>query len=93
MKKTLKRLDYHLRQKGLHHQISQVNLQAHKAALKRCRYLIMDLSDIQRSWSSRQEGLAQVHDGSTGKQGPGFWLCNAIEASADGLSLVPSWSE
>jgi len=93
LKKTLKRLDYHLRQKGLHHQISQVNLQAHKAALKQCRYLIVDLSDIQRSWSSRQEGLAQVHDGSTGKLGPGFWLCNAIGASADGQTLVPAWSD
>jgi len=93
LKKTLKRLDYHLRQKGLHHQISQVNLQAHKAALKRCRYLIVDLSDIQRSWSSRQEGLAQVHDGSTGKLGPGFWLCNAIGASADAQTLVPAWSD
>ena len=93
LKKTLKRLDYHLRQKGLHHQISQVNLQTHKAALKQCRYLIVDLSDIQRSWSSRQEGLAQVHDGSTGKLGPGFWLCNAIGASADGQTLVPAWSD
>ena len=53
----------------------------------------MDQSDILRSWSSRQEGLAQVHDGSTGKQGPGFWLCNAIGVSADRQTLVPAWSE
>lgn len=93
LKKTLKRLDYHLCQKGLHHEVMKVHLQTQQTALKRCHYLAVDLSDIQRSWSSRQEGLAQVYDGSTGKLGPGFWLCNAIGASADGQTLVPAFSE
>jgi hypothetical protein len=93
LKKTLKRLDYHLRQEGLHHQLSRVHLLAHQSALKRCRYLVVDVSDLQRSWSSLQEGLDQVYDGSTGKTGPGFWLCNAVGVSADGQTLVPAWSE
>ena len=93
LKKTLKRLDYHLRQKGLHQEISQVHLKAHQTALKRCRYLVVDVSDLQRAWSSRQEGLAVVYDGSTGKTGPGFWLCNAVGVSADGQTLVPAFSE
>ena len=85
LKKTLKRLDYHLRREGLHHQLSQAHLLAQQAALKRCRYLVVDVSDLQLSWSSRQEGLALVYDGSTGKTGPGFWLCNAVGVSADGV--------
>lgn len=93
LKKTIKRLDYHLRKKGLDRQISRVHLKAHKSALDRCQYLLVDLSDLQRSYSSRQEGIGQVYDGSTGQKGPGFWLCNAAGVTSDGQRIVPAYSE
>jgi hypothetical protein len=93
LKKTIKRLDYHLRKEGLYRQISEIQVTAHTSALERCRYLLVDLSDLQRSYSSRQEGIAQVYDGSTGKTGPGFWLCNAAGVTSDGQRIIPAYSE
>lgn len=93
LKKTIKRLDHHLRKEGLYQQISQVQVTVHQSALEKCRYLVVDLSDLQRTSTSRQEGIAQVYDGSTGKPGPGFWLCNAIGVTSDGQTIVPAYSE
>ena len=39
------------------------------------------------------DGLSAVHDGSKGKVGAGYWLCNVTGVDRSGSLIVPSYSE
>lgn len=99
MKKTTERLARHLGRAGFWAEILDGVLGVQRRALRRCRYLIFDISDIQKSYAMKMEGLAQVHDGSESKDnkkpsiGLGYWLANVIGVSADGSRIVPAYSE
>lgn len=55
--------------------------------------LALDLGDVQKPYAKKMEYLAQVRDGSTGKIGQGYWLCEVLAAEAYGDSIVPLYGE
>ncbi len=98
MKKTTERLARHLGRGGFWGGILEGLLRVQRRALRGCRYLIFDISDIQKNYAKQMEGLATVHDGSASSEskaslGLGYWLANVIGVSADGARIVPAYSE
>lgn len=93
LKKTTKRLGYHLGTTGLWYQITEASLDVQHSYLEQCKYLILDLSDIQKEYAEQMDGLAMVHDGSKGEQGSGYWLCNVAGVDSTGSLIVPAYSE
>ena len=68
-------------------------LQAQPCYLKQCHYMVIDLSDIQKQYAEKMEGLSAVYDGSEGETGPGYWLCNVTGVDSSGALIVPAYSE
>lgn len=96
LKKTWERLRRGLARPGLWRRLLDAHLSRHAAAIRRMRYCILDVSDVQKPYARKQEGLARVRDGSRsrGKQqviGMGYWWVNAV--MSDGTDLLPVHSE
>ena len=95
-KKTEERLQRNLRRDGLGERLIAAHGRKNGAAIRRKRYCIIDLSDIQKRYATQMEGLCRVRDGdqSTHKTlviGNGYWWLNAV--MADETGVVPVYSE
>ena len=93
LKKVSMRLGAHLDKKDLWLKITESTLKAQKHRLKECRFIILDLSDIQKEYAKKMPGLAVVHDGSKDSLGLGYCQCNITAVSEDGVTLIPLYSE
>ena len=93
LKETTKRLGRHLGLVGLWKRILLSTLDGQRYYLRQCKYLILDLSDIQKVYAKKMAGLAIVHDGSKGTNGRGYWLCNVTGVDKRGSLIVPAYSE
>lgn len=92
-KKTTERLGRHLGREGLWEKVSESVLKQQRHYLRRCRYLVFDLSDISKRYAERMEGLGRVHDGSEGEIANGYWVSNVVGVDTEGDLLVPAYSE
>ncbi len=93
LKKTAERLGRHLNVEGLWKDLSEATLRTQSYYLKKCKYMILDLSDIQKEYAEKMQGLACVYDGSKGTIGMGYWLCNVTGVNESGSLIVPAYSE
>jgi len=93
LKQTTKRLGAHLDVMGLWRRISDSTLRSQGFYLRRCRYMVIDLSDIQKRYAQKMSGLGRVYDGSERKNGWGYWLCNVTGVDECGHLIVPAYSE
>ena len=93
LKQTTKRLGQHLGIAGLWLTILDRALYTQRSYLRQCRYMIIDLSDIQKRYAEQMAGLAAVYDGSEQTIGPGYWLCNVTGVDERGALIVPAYSE
>ena len=95
-KKTEERLHRTLRREGLGRRLLEANAKKHKAAIKAKRYCIIDLSDIQKPYAEKMEGLGRVRDGDKSTRGEAvignglYWL-NVV--MADKTGILPVFSE
>ena len=62
LKKVSMRLGAHMDKKNLWYTITQSTLKAQQHRLKSCRFIILDLSDIQKEYAKKMPGLYNVHD-------------------------------
>lgn len=88
MKKTHKRLSYHLGKDDFHECLTETHLAANRYVLSQCKYLIVDGSDVIKPFAEMMEGLGRVHDGSTDEVGKGYWQLNFIGLSPARNSTV-----
>ncbi len=93
LKKSTERLGRHLGVSGMWRQISAATLVTQRYYLRPCKYMIIDLSDIQKRYAVQMSGLGLVWDGSEKKKGPGYWLCNVTGVDESGTTIVPAYSE
>ena len=93
LKQTTKRLGRHLGIAGLWATILDRALHTQRSYLKQCRYMVIDLSDIQKRYAEQMAGLADVYDGSEQATGQGYWLCNVTGVDSSGTLIVPAYSE
>lgn len=88
LKKTCKRFSYHLGKADLYERLTESHIAANRYFLTQCRYLIVDGSDVTKSYAKKMEGLGSVHDGSTGDISTGYWQMNLIGVSLKSSSTV-----
>ena len=93
LKKTTERLSRNLGKLDLAEKLTKAHLEVNKASLKRCDYLIFDISDISKTYAKQMEGMELVHDGSRGGLGFGYWLANVLAVDRSGEKLIPAYSE
>jgi len=93
LKKITERLGRHLGVTDMWQRVSESTLQTQSYYLKQCKYMILDLSDIQKRYAEQMSGLALVWDGSEKKKGQGYWLCNVTGVDESGSTIVPAYSE
>lgn len=95
-KKTWERLSRNLKREGLGERLICSNMKMHLSEIKRKRYCVIDLSDIQKAYAVQMEGLSRVRDGdkSTHEKvtiGNGYYWINAVMADLGGI--IPLYSE
>jgi len=88
LKKTCKRFSYHLGKSDLSERMIETHIKANRHALSRCRYLVVDGSDVTKTYARKMEGLCRVHDGSTGEITNGYWQMNLIGVEPSVSSTV-----
>ena len=93
LKKVVQRLSNHLAKAGLWQQITTATLKTQAALLKKCRFVIVDLSDLSKRYARQMQGQAGVYDGSEGQTAFGFWLCDVTAVNDDASIIVPAYSE
>ena len=93
IKKVTARLGNHLGQVGLWQQVTSATLKTQATSLRKCRFVIVDLSDVSKKYAKKMEGQAGVYDGSEGETGFGYWLCNITTVNDDASIIVPTYSE
>jgi hypothetical protein len=92
-KKTTERLGRHLGREGLWEKVTDSVLKQQRHYIRRCRYLVLDLSDISKRYAKQMEGLGRVHDGSEDEITNGYWLSNVVGVDKKGDLVVPVYSE
>jgi hypothetical protein len=107
LKKTTERFARHMGREGLAQRVLAALLGVQRRRLRQCAYMVLDLSDLQKVYARKMEGLAPVYDGSGGRPstkgqghgrgkaqiGLGYWLCNVVGVSRGGEQIVPAYSE
>ncbi len=95
-KKTWERLNRHLRREGLGERLVAANAERNRARIRGMRYCIIDLSDIQKTYAKKMDGLGRVRDGDKSDRekpaiGTGLYWINGVMADRSGL--LPVYSE
>jgi len=89
LKNTHKRLDRNLADPRLARELSAQILRQAAPLVKTDSLLIIDPSDITKKYARKMEYLAEVHDGSAGVIGRGYWLCPVVAAEVRGERITP----
>jgi len=93
LKKSTERLGRHLGVNAMWEKISESTLETQSYYLRQCKYMILDLSDIQKRYAEQMDGLGMVYDGSEKQEGLGYWLCNVTGVDESGSLIAPAYSE
>ena len=87
--KTINRLSYQLSRDGLWEKITARLLDLARHEIGKDTLLILDLSDIKKSYAKRMEYLGRVHDGSAGELVDGYCTCNVIASELGRSEVIP----
>jgi len=90
-KKTWERLRRTMGKTGLWKALLGVHRKANAPRIREMRYCVIDISDIQKKYARKMEGLARVRDGDKKEIGDGYWWVNVVMADTGGI--VPVYSE
>ena len=91
--KTENRLSRQINSQDLTHFITEKLNQEGSKWIKEDTVLALDLSDISKEYSRRQEKLSCLRDGSTGEVKDGWYLIGAIGADIRGEKVIPLYGE
>ncbi len=64
-----------------------LNLGAYR--IKEKTLLIVDPSDLQKKYAQKMEYLARVRDGSEGRVGKGYWVCDIVGCEVGSREIIP----
>ncbi len=88
LKKSTERLGRHLGAPDMWRRVSESTLETQRYYLRQCKYVVIDLSDIQKRYAEQMSGLGMVYDGSENKTGSDYWLCNVTGVDESGSTIV-----
>lgn len=87
--KTINRLSRQLNRAGLWQSISSRILQLAKDKVDHETLLVVDTSDLAKSYAKEMEYLSLVHDGSKGELADGYWTMQVIAGKAGRSEVIP----
>lgn len=95
-KKTTERLNRTLRKEQYWKRLTVENLRQNRGEIRRKRFCVIDLSDIQKPEAEVMEGVAKVYDGDKSKNGDtvtgrGYWWLTGLMVDRNGC--LPVYSE
>jgi len=91
--KTVDRLSRQIKGKDLTQRLGKNLVEQGKSFIKEDTVLALDLSDISKEYSERQEGLAPVRDGSTGEIKDGWPILAVVGADVRGDKVIPLYGK
>jgi hypothetical protein len=93
VKKRTERLSRHLKKGDLSRKLMKGHRESQKNNLKRCEYMLVDVTDISKKYARKLEGQAGVHDGSAKETGYGYPIVNIAGVGIGRSDVVPAYSE
>jgi len=87
--KTINRLSRQLNRRGLWASVTTRVLQLAKDKISDESLLIIDISDISKSYAKKMEYLSWVRDGSKDDLGEGYWTMQVIAGQAGRSEVIP----
>jgi len=88
-KKTEERLSYHLGTQGMGEKINEIVAEHGARRVHKDTLIIIDPTDIKKSYAKRMPYLGKVRDGNTGELVNGYWMCAAVACERGGRRMVP----
>jgi hypothetical protein len=89
LKKTEERLSRHLAVEGMGQTINEVMIEHGKRRVHQDTLIVVDPTDIRKTYAKKMPYLATVRDGSTGEMVPGYWGCVAVACEPDSRRMIP----
>jgi len=89
LKKTEERLSHHLAAEDMGQTINEVIARDAAARVHKDTFIIIDPTDIRKTYAEKMPHLATVRDGSTGELVPGYWSCVAMACEPDRRRVIP----
>jgi hypothetical protein len=89
LKKTEERLSHHLALEGMGQAVNEVVAQDAAVRVRQDTLIVIDPTDIRKTYAEKMPYLATVRDGSTGELVPGYWSCVAMACEPDRRRVIP----
>jgi hypothetical protein len=89
LKKTEERLSHHLASVGMGQEVNEAVAQDAAARVRKDTLIVIDPTDIRKTYAEKMPYLATVRDGSTGELVPGYWSCVAMACEPDRRRVLP----
>lgn len=93
LKKTCKRLRNHLQKEGMWRRLTKEHNKNIKHKIGKNDYAVLDISDIQKEYAQKMEGLDKVRDGDNDNIGTGYWMMNILRISKNGQEMTPLYNK
>ena len=91
--KVENRLSKHMGKKDMTEGMNKKLIEEGSKRIGKETVLAIDLSDINKPYAKKMENLTKVWNGSEGKVGDGYWICEVIGAQVKGEEITPIYSE
>jgi hypothetical protein len=91
--KTINRLSRQLSREELWEKLTAGVLDLSKGIVKERTLLVIDISDISKSYAKQMEHLGRVRDGSRDEIREGYWTCQVIACEAGESEIIPLYHD
>ena len=89
LKKTEERLSHHLKQEGFGQKIQEIIAEQAARRVHKDTLIVVDPTDIRKTYAKHMPYLAHVRDGSSGEIVPGYWACLAVACEVESRRVIP----
>lgn len=89
LKKTEERLSRHLKAPGMGEKINEVVVKEGARKVHQDTLIVIDPTDIKKSYAKKMPYLGLVRDGSTGDLVNGYWSCVAVACEPGKRRMIP----
>jgi len=94
IKKTVERFRRHLSKINFWEKLLTNHIKYVTSQISNNGFALLDLSDIQKKYSTKMEGLEKVKDGNhKDKIGLGYWLMNILYIDSNGDKIIPLYNK
>lgn len=89
LKETEERLSRHLGKEGLGEEVSRIIMREAAWDVGQETLIVVDMTDVKKSYAQSMEYLGWVRDGSSGELGKGYWMLVVLACEVSGRTVIP----